>query len=163
MDVEPGRGDVTLDLRRGLPFESNCCELVVSEHCFEHFDYPEPIGQLFRECLRVLRPGGCLRFSVPDSEWPLSDYRDGPDAPYFKACAAHGWHPQECTTRLEHINYHFRQDHEHRFAYDFETAEKALRAAGFVNIQPATFDPTLDSEHRKAGSLFVAASKPAVQ
>ena len=28
----PG-GDLTLDLRRGLPFESNCCEEIFSEHC----------------------------------------------------------------------------------------------------------------------------------
>ena len=100
MDIQPGAADVTLDLRRGLPFESNCCELVVSEHCFEHFDYPEPIGHLFRECLRVLRPGGCLRFSVPDSEWPLNDYGDGLEAPYFKACAAQDWHPREWDRRV---------------------------------------------------------------
>src|SRR5262245_47624775 len=107
VDLLPG-GDITLDLRRGLPFESNCCELIFSEHCFEHFDYPEPILLLFRECLRVLRPGGELRFSVPDTEWPLTDYRDGAEAPYFKACNHHRWHPETCTTRLEHINYHFR-------------------------------------------------------
>ena len=79
----PG-GDVTLDLRLGLPFESNCAELIFSEHCFEHLDYPEPITFLFRECVRVLRPGGTLSFSVPGTEWPLTDYRDGADAPYSK-------------------------------------------------------------------------------
>src|SRR5262245_52165949 len=73
IDLFPG-GDLTLDLRRGLPFESNCCEFIFSEHCFEHIDYPEPITFLFRECLRVMRPGGELRFSVPDTEWPLTQY-----------------------------------------------------------------------------------------
>jgi hypothetical protein len=77
----------------------------------------------------------------------------------FQGLRGSRWHPPECTTQLEHINYHFRQQGEHRFAYDFETAEKALKAAGFVNIHPVTFDPTLDSEHRKAGSLFVSAYK----
>ena len=153
--------DLTLDLRRGLPFESKCCQLIFSEHLFEHLDYPEPISHLFRECLRVLKPNGTLSFSVPDTEWPLIDYRDGPDAPYFKACAEHPWHPKDCTTRLEHINYHFRQEREHRFAYDFETAEKVLKAAGFLDVRTRAYYPTLDSEHRRVGSLFVSARKPA--
>jgi predicted SAM-dependent methyltransferase len=159
VDLVPG-GDITLDLRLGLPFESESSELVFSEHCFEHFDYPEPICLLFRECLRVLKPGGELRFSVPDTEWPLTDYRDGANASYFRACEENKWHPENCTTRMEHINYHFRQGNEHRFAYDFETAEKALRGAGFTNIRRRSFDPSLDSKHRQAGSLFVSAQKP---
>jgi predicted SAM-dependent methyltransferase len=158
VDASPD-GDVTLDLRRELPFESDCCELIFSEHCFEHFDYPEHIERLFRECFRILKPGGTLQFSVPDTEWPLNDYRDGPDAPYFRACGAQSWHPSHCTTRMEHINYHFRQEGEHRFAYDFETAEKILGSAGFIEVCRRPFDPALDSEHRRVGSLFVLARK----
>lgn len=153
--------ELTIDLRRGLPFDSNCCELIFSEHCFEHFDYPEPISHLFRECLRVLKPGGTLWFSVPDTEWPLTEYREGPDAPYFKVCRERTWHPKDCVTRVEHINYHFRQGTEHRFAYDLETAEKVLVAAGFREVQRRAYDPTLDSEHRSVGSLFISARKPA--
>jgi predicted SAM-dependent methyltransferase len=151
--------DLTLDLRLGLPFESNCCDLIFSEHCLEHIDYPEPVSHLFRECLRVLKPNGRLLFSVPGTEWPLNDYGKGPDAPYFRACGEHAWHPPECTTRMEHINYHFRQDAEHRFAYDFETAEKVLAGAGFIAIQERPFDAALDSEHRRIGSLFISARK----
>ncbi len=64
------------------------------------------------------------------------------------------------TTRLEHINYHFRQGTEHRFAYDFETAEKVLRTAGFVEVRERAYDPSLDSKHREVGSLFMSAQKP---
>jgi len=160
VDLFPG-GDVTLDLRRGLPFESGCCGFIFSEHFFEHIDHPEPITSLFRECLRVLRPGGELRFSVPDTKWPLTEYQQGPESPYFKACAVHGWHPKDCVTRLEHINYHFRQQAEHRYAYDFETAEKTLAAAGFADIRESAFEGSLDSEHRRVGSLFVSARKAA--
>lgn len=152
-------GDVTLDLRRALPFESNCCELIFSEHCFEHFEYPEQIGCLLRECLRVLKRGGELKFSVPDTEWPLIDYQAGLDSSYFRACIQEKWHPKYCSTRLEHINYHFRQGMEHRFAYDFETAEKILKAAGFVEIKRREFDESLDSKRRKLGSLLIYARK----
>jgi predicted SAM-dependent methyltransferase len=143
-----------------LPFDSDSCELIFSEHCIEHIDYPEPITLLFRECLRVLRPGGELRFSVPDAEWPLMDYGGGSDAAYFRACVQHAWHPKTCTTRLEHINYHFRQDGEHRFAYDFETADKLLKGVGFIDVLARAFDPSLDSKHREIGSMFVSARKP---
>ena len=160
VDLYPG-GDVTLDLRLGLPFESDCCDLIFSEHFFEHVDYPEPITQLLIECLRVLRPGGELRFSVPDTAWPLVDYAAGNGAPYFAACLVHGWHPPSCQTRLEHINYHFRQDGQHKFAYDFETAEKLLQRAGFVGVSQRTFEPSLDAPHREVGSLFITALKPA--
>jgi predicted SAM-dependent methyltransferase len=159
IDLFPG-GDLTLDLRRTLPFESACCELIFSEHFFEHIDYSQPIASIVAECLRILKPGGELKFSVPDTEWPLRDYLNGIDAPYFRACRLHGWHPKSCTTRLEHINYHFRQSGQHRFAYDFETAHKLLVHAGFTDVRLRSFDPCLDSTHREVGSLFVAARKP---
>lgn len=158
VDLFPG-GDIMLDLRRGLPFESDCCELIFSENCFEHIDYPEPISGLFRECLRVLKSGGELKFSVPDAEWALRDYQDGIGASYFQDFASR-WSPDYCTTRMEHINYLFHQGGEHRFAYDFETAEKVLRAAGFADIRRRDYDASLDSAHREVGSLFVFARKP---
>ena len=85
VDVFPG-GDLTLDLRRNLPFESNCCEQIFSEHCIEHFDYPDAVSHLLQECLRILKPSGVFRFSVPDTEWPLLSYAEGPAAEYFQAC-----------------------------------------------------------------------------
>ena len=161
VDLFPG-GDLTLDLRLGLPFESDCCNLIFSEHFFEHIDYPEPAGFLLRECLRVLKPGGVLRLSVPDTEWPLLDYQGGIEAPYFLCMKEHSsWHPSYCTTRLEHINYHFRQSGEHRFAYDEETLRKILDSAGFTEIERVEVDPQLDSEHRQIGSLLISARKPA--
>jgi len=162
IDLLPG-GDLTLDLRKGLPFQSNCCEIIFSEHFFEHIDYPEPISYLLGECLRVLRPGGVLTFSVPDTEWPLLDYRDGPNASYFQACAENPWlHPPYCTTRLEHINYHFRQHGQHLFAYDEETARKLLESVGFDHVVKRAYQPGLDSERRRIGGLFMSAMKRAV-
>jgi predicted SAM-dependent methyltransferase len=158
IDLFPG-GDLTLDLRKGLPFQSNSCEIIFSEHFLEHIDYPEPISYLLGECLRVLRPGGVLTFSVPDTEWPLLDYRHGPNASYFQACAENRWHPPFCTTRLEHINYHFRQLGEHLFAYDEETARKLLESVGFHSVVKRAYQPDLDSEHRRIGSLFMSAMK----
>jgi hypothetical protein len=49
-------------------------------------------------------------------------------------------HPERCKTRMEHINFHFRQDTEHCF--DFETIENALKEAGFVEIRQRDLTPT---------------------
>jgi predicted SAM-dependent methyltransferase len=151
--------DAMLDLRRPLPFEDGCADFIFSEHCFEHFDYPEAIGAVLKECLRVLKPGGVLSFSVPETEWPVRDYEAGDQAPYFETCRKLRWHPPENRTRMEHINYHFRQGGDHRFAYDEETARKILTETGFVQIRRREFDPSLDSEHRDIGSLFMEAKK----
>jgi predicted SAM-dependent methyltransferase len=160
VDMFPG-GDLTLDLRRGLPFDSDCCDMIFSEHFFEHVEYPNTCTTLLRDCLRVLKPGGMLRFSVPDTEWPLVDYARGDDSSYFQACRDNPWwHPSDCTTRLEHINYHFRQRGQHHFAYDFETAHKLLTSVGFVDVRREEYDPQLDSEHRRIGSLILSARKP---
>jgi predicted SAM-dependent methyltransferase len=159
VDLLPG-GDLTLDLRRGLPFDSESCELIFSEHFFEHIEYPHPASDLLRDCFRVLKHGGSLRISVPDTEWPLMDYPRGNDGSYFRACIENAWwHPNYCTTRLEHINFHFRQGDEHRFAYDEETMTKALEGVGFKNVHRVSFDPTLDSQHREVGSLVISALK----
>jgi predicted SAM-dependent methyltransferase len=160
VDLFPG-GDVTLDLRRPLPFDSNATEVIISEHFFEHVEYPGTVGALLKECLRVLKPGGTLRVSVPDTEWPLRDYCSGGESSYSQALRDNPrWHPPECETRIEHINYHFRQGGEHLFAYDFETLAKAFRAAGFVDVRRLDANPDLDSEHRLIGSLIVSGRKP---
>jgi hypothetical protein len=100
-----------------------------------------------------------FRLSVPDTEWPLTDYSGGIDAAYFQACVQHEWHPGNCSTRLEHINYHFRQGDEHHYAYDEETLKKALETAGFCDVKRVGFDSDIDAKHREVGSLFVVARK----
>ena len=71
-----------------------------------------------------------------------------------------GWHPEWCRTRIEHINFHFRQDDEHRFAYDFETLQKVLADAGFIEIEQRDFDESMDTASRRIGTLYVKALKP---
>ncbi len=62
---------------------------------------------------------------------------------------------------MHNINYHFRQGSEHKYAYDFETLSKVLIQTGFIQVQKSEFDPNLDSEHRKIGTLYVNAFKVA--
>jgi predicted SAM-dependent methyltransferase len=159
--------DIQLDLRRELPFDSESCTLVFSEHFLEHLPYPEGAAAFLTEAFRVLAPGGELKLSVPDTDWPLQDYCRG-TAEWSEACKRFSWHPDDCTTYMEHLNYHFRQRWRgtvegdfscHRFAYDFETLSRALERAGFVAIARRDFEPGMDSGSREIGSLFVRAEK----
>jgi hypothetical protein len=68
---------------------------------------------------------------------------------------------------MERINFLFRQNYffalqEHRHAYDFETLQQYLTEAGFDAISKRAFDPDLDSPSRRAGTLYLVATKPPV-
>jgi predicted SAM-dependent methyltransferase len=159
VDLDP-RAELHLDLRRPLPFRDGSVRAIYSEHFFEHLEYPTETSLFLRESLRVLEPGGSFRVGVPDTEWPVRAYATGDDN-YFQL-AREKWHPAWCDTRMHNLNYHFRQGSEHKYAWDFETLEKVLLRTGFVAIVRADFDPTLDTELRRIGTLYVEARKQIV-
>ena len=49
----------------------------------------------------------------------------------------------------------------HKYVYDPGTLVMALTDAGFVEARVRGFDPALDSEDRRFGTLYVEARKPA--
>jgi predicted SAM-dependent methyltransferase len=150
--------DLSLDMREAMPFSENSAAIIYSEHFFEHLDYPEPAKQFLKECHRILKPGGIFSVGVPDTEWPLQAYV-GPDDKNYFAWSKVNCLPEWCQTRIDDINYHFRQDGEHRFAYDYETLYHVLMEAGFSNIRQRAFDAGLDAENRRIGTLYVDAVK----
>ena len=154
------RADLRLDLREKLPFPDSSVSFIYSEHFFEHLEHPQETGRFLGESLRVLIPGGQFRVGVPDTEWPLCDYARGIDD-HFRFVRAGPYLPAYCDTKMHSINYHFRQGSEHKWAYDYETLAKVLSQAGFSLVEKSEFDPALDSEHRRIGTLYVNAFKDA--
>ena len=49
---------------------------------------------------------------------------------------------------------------EHKYAWDFETLARSLRRFGFTEVSRREFDPALDAEFRRTGTLYVTAIKP---
>ena len=159
INIDMAKGaDLRLDLRERFPFSTNSCSMIYAEHVLEHFDYPRQALVFLAECHRVLKPGGVFSAGVPDTEWPMRAYAEGDGADYFRH-AKQWWHPRWCITRMEHINHHFRQGGEHRFAYDWETLKCVVGLIGFQDVRRRDFNPELDSEGRKVGTIFVEASK----
>jgi predicted SAM-dependent methyltransferase len=156
IDLHPA-ADLTLDLRERLPFAENTFRIIYSEHLLEHFDYPRDITRLLLECYRVLEPGGIHSLAVPDGEPVLRSYTIKREEPArIKLPANLSW----CRTHMDCINYFMRQNGEHRWSYDEETMRQLLESVGFVKIQKREFDPELDQEVRRVGSLYMQCKKP---
>lgn len=161
IDLYHPSADLQLDLREPWPFPDASVSYIYSEHVFEHFEFTREVPHFLQEAQRVLCAGGVFDVGVPDTEWPLRDYHN-PEERYFHTSMTQGWHPQWCQTELDHINYHFRQDKEHgehKYAWDKETLERTLRNTGFTSITRREFDPSLDTESRRLGTLYMQASK----
>jgi predicted SAM-dependent methyltransferase len=157
IDLYTAEADLRLDLRERFPFADGSAAHIYSEHVFEHFEFPLEVQHVLAESLRVLKAGGVFDVGVPDTEWPLRAYSED-EAEYFRL-AREEFHPRWCDTRLHNINYHFRQGAEHKYAWDEETLTKVLVAAGFVDVVRREYDPGLDSEKRRVGTLYLVARK----
>ena len=160
VDLFANGADVALDLREELPFPSNVASFVYSEHLFEHLEYPHDAKRFVSEVFRVLQPGGTFSIVVPDASKALSAYANPAD-PFFKENRRlRSYLAQENPTLMHHVNYTFRADGQHKYAYDAETLGQVLRDAGFTGVAQREFDPALDSAKRRGHSLYMRGTKP---
>jgi predicted SAM-dependent methyltransferase len=134
--------DLQLDMREQIPLPNGSVQIIYSENFFEHLNYPEDAKRFLSESFRVLEPDGIFSVGVPDAGGALLSYANLRDR---RRAEPNPWAAEWCKTPMEHINFLFRQGFEHRFAYDFETMEHALKEAGFGEIRQREFDPDLVS------------------
>jgi SAM-dependent methyltransferase len=64
------------DLRRPFPWDDGSVDCVYSSHALEHLTREEGLF-VMHECHRVLRPGGIIRFVVPDLRAFVDRYLSG--------------------------------------------------------------------------------------
>jgi predicted SAM-dependent methyltransferase len=157
--LPPCTPDLLLDLRRPLPFPDNSSSEVYSEHVFEHIPYPQAATAFLRESYRVLAPGGRTSIGVPDPRPVLATYLADESGPYFDYFFNHPSVTRHLDTKMEGVNWLFRQGGEHQFIYDYPSLEKMLMRAGFVRIVRREFDPLRDSEPRRNETIYVDAWK----
>lgn len=157
VNVDLGRdADITLDLREPLPFPDNSVTMVYSEHFFEHLTLEEGT-RFLRECLRVLAPNGRVSIGVPNARLCMQDYARNDREKWLRT--RERFHPKWCTTPMHSANYFFRQDGEHKYAYDEETLIGLIRDCGFSNVCQRPWSSELDLENRRDGTLYVDAEK----
>ena len=127
---------VYLDATKRFPFNDETFDYIVAEHMIEHVEY-HAAEVMMRECFRVLKPGGCVRFATPDLQVLLalhSEDKTKTQKEYIEWAVAR-FMPEirECKDVFV-INNFFRA-WGHCFLYDQQTLRYALYASGFRDIK----------------------------
>lgn len=132
-----GNHDDDVDISKPLPWGDDVASFIFAEHVVEHITYSQALD-FFKECHRVLHPGGVCRIAVPSIERVFMHAT--PEYAKF----AERWVPDDGTDfrRRAMTNILFR--HGHQTAWTEALLDATLFYAGF-NLTCAV-DP-LWSEH----------------
>jgi len=112
------------DMARSFPFHAQTVDVIYSSHFFEHL-FKRDAERLMRDTFVSLKPGGVIRIAVPDLAYAINLYQAG-----------------QKRRMLE--DYFFVEDlssylARHKYMYDFELLESALRQAGFQNVRRCAY------------------------
>jgi len=102
-----------------------------------------------------------VSIGVPDPRPVLTAYLEDKPLPYFDYFFNHFSVQRHLHTKMEAVNWLFKQGGEHQFIYDYPSLEKMLLQTGFTSIAWRDFDPARDSESRRLETIYVDAHKPA--
>lgn len=127
---------VQLDATKPFPLGDDTFDYVHCEHMIEHITWHEGLFML-RECRRVLKPGGLVRIATPDLEVMIGLYsrrKSRLNEKYIKWITDMSLDGVDVYRAAFVINSAF-SNWGHKFLYDGELLELALRKAGFTNIR----------------------------
>lgn len=158
------------DCRQSLPFPDNSVKEIFTEHFFEHINYVEEVPCFLSECHRFLQPGGVIRIIIPDAEKCLNGYCKAGWEELIKIRPLDLEHKDfyfkfKYNTKIELINFVFRRNYKHKYAYDYETLEMILSKSGFSKVQHQEFGESLigelyiNQQIRASESLYVEVVK----
>lgn len=158
LDLEP-LGDVCGDVTHGLPLRAGSVEGIYSEHFIEHLHQHDAV-QFFRECRRVLRPGGIVRVATPDLRALVTSYLS--DGWRTGDLFDHGY--DHVQTAAEKLNIEFR-DWGHRWMFDEIELSRLGRVAGLALLGRCEWgrshDPAMSGlEYRPGSDLVVEFRNP---
>jgi len=136
----------TFDARKYLPFKNDTVERIRVEHFFEHLDKTSEVPFFLDECKRVMKNGAVLRIAVPDAEKFIGAYCKNDKNLWLALGYDVDALPEGFDTKIAVLNHIFRQDGEHKYAYDFEGLSHVLLRHGFKTITRQEFRKSLDEQ-----------------
>jgi predicted SAM-dependent methyltransferase len=133
------------NLKYGIPFQDSSVDFIFSSHVLHHL-YREDALALIREALRVLKPGGTIRITVPDLELIVALYLEG----RREQALEYLFYSKEPRSNLSRRCYQ----------YDFVLLKDLMEEAGVRNVRRCKFGqgrvPDLDRLDRLSReTLFV--------
>ena len=144
-DYAPHANCTFLDATQSWPFADGELSLILAEHMIANL--PKEGGSVFlRESYRCLQPGGVLRLSTPNLT-ALSRALIADDMEEVKSMLLNRhqclYRPGEDISFCDLVNdIHYMWAH--RYLYTEEELYRQLRAAGFTQIERATFGQSRD-------------------
>lgn len=136
----------TYDARKSLPFKNQTVDRIRVEHFFEHLDKSFEVPSFLEECKRVMKEGAVLRIVVPDIEKFIAAYYKNDEGLWNNLGYQTNKLPVGFDTKIAILNHIFRQNGEHKYAYDFEGLNYVLLAHGFKNIIRQQYRESLDEQ-----------------
>lgn len=152
------------DATKRLPVPNESCDALYSSHMLEHLDR-HAVSRFFKESVRILKPGGILRISVPDISKRVEQYKKSGDADTFiESTLLCDDYINTFTKRLIYLLIGTRH---HRWMYDGNSLSRLFQINGFTSIkvmQPGqtsikNYQP-LDLYEKAEESVFVEGEKP---
>ncbi len=142
-------------LEVGIPLPDESVSEIYSSHFLEHF-YMREIWDILAECMRVMRPGGVFKISVPDASLYVRGYLGG----FYPRLARYepGYFYNTPIDTLNYIAY-LGGAYQHKHMFDMENLLTILAKAGFRNVTERTFEQGLDVPGRDEESIYAGAVK----
>jgi predicted SAM-dependent methyltransferase len=152
------------DATKGIPLQSNSCDVIYSSHMLEHLDRAGA-DRFLQEAFRVLKPNGIVRLAVPDIQKLVKQYDESGNADAF-IDSTNLCRPRPATFSQK-LRFLFIGPRHHQWMYDGRSLSKLLEKHGFSKAQAMAAGSTnistpgeLDLEERVAESVYVEAFKP---
>lgn len=127
---------VYLDATKRFPFDDNTFDYIMSEHMIEHVAY-HTAQVMLKECFRVVKRGGRVRFATPDLRVLLALHcteKTDAQTNYIDWAVAR-FMPEVLECKEVFVINNFFRAWGHCFLYDQETLYHALYTAGFRDIK----------------------------
>lgn len=157
-----------VDIRRRFPLPDNSVDFIYCSQVIEHFERYEALNVL-KESLRVLKPEGIIRVSVPDIDKMLANYIEEKISNPETAARVINvlWWGYEKDIKpgiVGKISKFFIRDHQ--WHYNVSSMKKLLFEVGFQSVKALSFrkgeTPDLNQveiEVHKKHSLYLEAKK----